>query len=185
MKFKMYFMPFLVAVLALLLYPSLVLAVGLGLITAAYLRFGGRPVPRATMKLLNGQIAYRMLSVKLLALNGTSDADTYHVHAMLTPDEPENAELRGLLRDAAATTGAGWKSFARTVRAVYGADPAQLLDRFEMLILQLRAQPEGVTAETQDRLIHLAKQWKIGPQKARSFLTDNNVTLSPAMLAWA
>src|SRR3546814_1099880 len=49
-----------------------------------------------------------ILSVKLLSLNGEMDEDTYSVHSQLTPDEPENSELRGLLRDASATSGDGW-----------------------------------------------------------------------------
>lgn len=185
MKFKMYFMPILVAVLSLLLVPSPLLAVGLGLLVAAYLRFGGERVEPVTMKLLRGQIAYRLLSVKLLALNGPTDEDTYRVHGLLTPDQPENAELRGLLRDAAALTGAGWKGQARIVRAVYGKEPAEIVDRYEKLLLQFRAQPVPVSADTEARMVELGKIWKIGPDKARHLFAKNGIEMSPVMLAWA
>src|SRR3546814_11584786 len=97
-----------------------------------------------TIKLLRGQIAYRILSVKLLSLNGEMDEDTYSVHSQLTPDEPENSELRGLLRDASATSGDGWIDQARIVRHLYGADPLQLLDRLEMLVVHLAATPQAL-----------------------------------------
>src|SRR3546814_16896628 len=75
------------------------------------------------------------------------DEDTYSVHSQLTPDEPENSELRGLLRDASATSGDGWIDQARIVRQIYGADPLQILERLAMLVVQLAAPPQGVTDE--------------------------------------
>jgi hypothetical protein len=180
----MYFVPILLAAIAYASYPSIILA-GLVLIgSATYLRFAGEKVTGQTVALLRGQIAYRLLSVKFIGMNGAADEDTYEVHAMSTPDEPENSELRGLLRDAAATTGAGWQDQARIVRRVYGGDVAQILDRYEMLIVQLNASPDGVTAESQERLVELGKMWRIGPQKAHAFLAENNIQPASAMLAW-
>jgi hypothetical protein len=125
-----------------------------------------------------------MLNVKLLALNGEIDEDTYVAHAKLTPDEPEAAELRGKLRDAAATSGAGWQTFARTVRKVYRREPTELLDRFENIILQMRVQPGGLSDESQARLVELAKLWKIGPVKAKGLLAQYNIQPAAAVLAW-
>src|SRR3546814_8406728 len=105
-----------------------------------------------------------ILSVKLLSLNGEMDEDTYSVHSQLTPDEPENSELRGLLRDASATSGDGWIDQARIVRQIYGADPLQILDRLEMLVVQLAATPQGVTEESQARIVTVCKHWKGGPE---------------------
>src|SRR3546814_7376256 len=100
----MYFAPILFAVLTLLLFPSYIAAGAVGLATAVYFRFAGQGVPEHTIKLLRGQIAYRILSVKLLSLNGEMDEDTYSVHSQLQPDEPENSELRGLLREDRKST---------------------------------------------------------------------------------
>src|SRR3546814_11387955 len=111
----MYFAPILFAVLTLLLFPSYIAAGAVGLATAVYFRFAGQGVPEHTIKLLRGQIAYRILSVKLLSLNGEMDEDTYSVNSQLTHDEPANSEQRGLLRDAHHTSGAGWIDHARTV----------------------------------------------------------------------
>lgn len=180
----MYFAPILFAVLTLLLFPSYLAAGAVALATAAYLRFAGQGVPEHTIKLLRGQIAYRILSVKLLSLNGEMDEDTLSVHLQLTPDEPENSELRGLLRDASATSGDGWVDQARLVRQIYGADPLQILDRLEMLIVQLAATPQGVTEDSQARLVEISKLWKIGPEKTLRLLEESQVEISPKTIAW-
>src|SRR3546814_789173 len=137
-----------------------------------------------TIKLLRGQIAYRILSVKLLSLNGEMDEDTYSVHSQLTPDEPENSELRGLLRDASATSGDGWIDQARIVRQIYGADPLQILDRLEMLVVQLAATPQGVTEESQARIVEVCKLWKVGPEKVLRIFEENQVQISTKTIAW-
>src|SRR3546814_7905548 len=97
----MYIAPILFAVLTLLLFPSYIAAGAVGLATAVYFRFAGQGVPEHTIKLLRGQIAYRILSVKLLSLNGAMDEDTYSVHSQLTPDERSEghtSELKSLMR---------------------------------------------------------------------------------------
>jgi hypothetical protein len=180
----MYFAPILFAVLTLLLFPSYLAAGIVGVATAAYFRFAGQSVPDQTVKLLRGQIAYRILSVKLLSLNGEMDEDTYSVHSQLTPDEPENSELRGLLRDAAAMSGDGWKDQARIVRKVYGADPLQIIDRFEMLIVQIAATPQGVTEDSQARLVEISKLWQVGREKAIELFLESKIDPTAKTLAW-
>src|SRR3546814_4374273 len=86
----MYFAPILFAVLTLLLFPSYIAAGAVGLATAVYFRFAGQGVPEHTIKLLRGQIAYRILSVKLLSLNGEMDEDTR--------SDEHTSELQSLMR---------------------------------------------------------------------------------------
>src|SRR3546814_2781396 len=107
------------------------------------------------------------------------DEDTYSVHSQLTPDEPENSELRGLLRDASATSGDGWIDQARIVRQIYGADPLQILDRLAMLVVQLAATPQGVTEESPARIVEVCKSWEVGPDKVLRILREKQVQIYP------
>src|SRR3546814_1444611 len=166
------------------LFRSYIAAGAVGLATAVYFRFAGQGVPEHTIKLLRGQIAYRILSVKLLSLSGEMDEATVSFHSQLTPDEPENSELRGLLRDASATSGDGLIDQARIVRQIYGADPLQILDRLEMLVVQLAATPQGVTEESQARIVEVCKLWKVGPEKVLRIFEENQVQISTKTIAW-
>src|SRR3546814_8095397 len=92
-----------------------------------------------------------ILSVKLLSLNGEMDEDTYSVHSQLTPDEPENSELRGLLRDASATSGDGWIDQARIVRQIRSEEHTselQSLMRISYAVFCLKKNTEKTTTKT-------------------------------------
>ncbi|AXK44088.1 hypothetical protein [Erythrobacter aureus] len=180
----MFFLPILVALIAFLLFPSVLLAGGLGTLTWLYLTFAGQSNTSRDVLIRRGKIAYRLLSVKLLTLNGDMNDDTYKVHGLLTPDEPETAELRNLLRNAAFTTGDGWKHWAREVRRVYKNEPTIILDRFEMLVVQLKASAAPVSDESQGRLVEIAKLWGIGPEKVREYLAKMEIQPSAAVAAW-
>lgn len=178
----MYFLPILLAITAFLIYPSLLLAAGVGILTFAYFTFGGERLAARAKATARGQIAYRMLSVKILAMNGEIDENTYHAHALVTPDEAETSELRGQLRDAAATTGQGWKELARRLRYIYDAET--LVDRLDILLVQLNAQPGPITPETEQRIIEIAKIWKIGPNTLRKLMNDSEIQPGAAISAW-
>src|SRR3546814_15094737 len=88
------------------------------------------------------------------------------------------------LRDASATSGDGWIDQARIVRQIYGADPLQILDRLEMLVVQLAATPQGVTEESQARIVEVCKLWKVGPEKVLRIFEENQVQISTKTIAW-
>lgn len=180
----MYFMPVLIGVCVLLLYPSLILGVGVALATWLYLRYAGMKVSSTDIAAIRGQLAFRVLSVKLLSYNGSTDDKTFEVHALVTSDFVENSDLRSQLRDAAAATPEQWEPAARTVRTVYRDAPEDLQKRLDGLIVQVSAQPCGVTDATQLRLMEIAKMWRIGPKQTRDLLLENHVNPSPALLAW-
>ncbi|QAY80126.1 hypothetical protein [Sphingosinicella sp. BN140058] len=181
---KMFYVPVLAFVLAVLLVPSTVAAAVLALLVFAYLKYAGQPFNRADANNLRAQIAYRLLSVKLLALNGPMDDDTFDVHADIAPDEPQAAELRGKLREAAFAYPDDWAEYARQVYRAYRKDPVQLADRLEFIVCQLRATPGNISADSQDRLIQLAKSWKFGPEHVRGLLAKFKAPASSNMLAW-
>lgn len=149
-----------------------------------YVAFAGKKIRPGVLATHSGQIAYRMLSVKLLTLNGEMNENTYHVHALITPDAPETSELRGDLRNAAFVAGHDWEHWADQVHAYYKHDPHLILDRYETLIVQLRASVAGISVESQDRLIHIGKKWGVGPSKAREFLAEMKQEPSERMAAW-
>lgn len=180
----MYFLPLLFGLVAFLLYPSILLSTGVAILVWSYLQFAGFRMDGGKRLKIRGQLAYRILSVKLLSLNGGMTDETYKHHAQLTPDEPETSELRSDLRNAAYSTGDGWEFWAREVRKVYKRDPLVILDRYEILIVQLQNGEGGLSDKSQDRLIQIGKMWGVGPNKAREFLADVAVTPSPNMAAW-
>ncbi len=180
----MFFLPILVALIAFFLFPSVLLAGTLGALVWLYLSFAGQSNTAKQKLIRRGQIAYRLLSVKLLTLNGDMNEDTYKVHGLLTPDAPETGELRNLLRNAAFTTGDGWKHWAHEVRRVYKGNALEILDRFEMLVVQLKSSAAPVSDESQSRLIEIAKLWGIGPEKAREYLAEMEIEPSAEMAAW-
>lgn len=180
----MYFTPVLFAIVTILLFPSYLTAALVGFASMAYMHLAGQKVASQTTRLLRGQIAYRLLSVKLLSLNGEMDEDTFRVHAQLTPDEPENSELRGDLRNAAVLDGSDWKDQARIVRQIYGRDPVQIVDRLDKLLVQMNATPHGVTEDSQARIVEISKLWKIGREKTIELFQNNHVAPTQETLVW-
>ncbi|QAY80250.1 hypothetical protein [Sphingosinicella sp. BN140058] len=145
---------------------------------------GGEEIDRDVPYAIDAQLAYRVLCAKLLQLNGRLDADTYEVHQKFTPDEPETSELRGSLRDAAATTPLGWQRSARDLAYRFKRFPDTLLDRFEHLIIQMNASPDGVTVSGQAALVELARLWGIGPNKTLEIFVEWRVQPLQPVLAW-
>lgn len=177
----------------MMVYPSTLLAVVVGVAAWLYLVRGGETPDPGDVAAVRGQIAYRVLSVKMMALNGVVDDDACEVHALATPDYVENSILRAKLRDAAAASPEHWQSAARTVLAVYGAKAEDLVSRLNDLVVQVTAQPacifhadgsSDLDERVQVRLMEVAKMWGIGPNRTRAVLEDNNVVLAQPLLAW-
>jgi hypothetical protein len=188
----MYFMPILVAGTIFLAYPSLTLALGVGIVAWLYLKFGGARLEGWQAKAIRGQLAYRILSVKMMTLNGDADDDTFEVHASVTPDTSENAEMRGTLRDAAAKTPEAWQDSARMVMSVYRNEHKEVLKRFDGLVVQMTAQPDSRATATegrylsngvQSRLVQIAKMWRLSAAEVHAIMDDNKVAMSDEMLA--
>lgn len=180
----MYFLPLLFALLSFLLYPSLLLAGTVGLLAWGYLVFAGEDVSTNQRAAMRGKIAFRILSVKLLRLNGNVDENTYHHHGQLTADEPENSELRSDLRNAAFPVGDGWEFWAKEVWQVYRRMPLTVLDRYYSLFVQMANGQDGLSDESQRRLLQIAKMWGIGPEKTREYLTNLDLTPIPEIENW-
>lgn len=185
------FMPLLIAIAALLIYPSYILAAVLGLGAFAYIKFAGSHEDDDRIPHIAHQLAYRVLCVKLLAFNGEQDQASLEVHGTAVLDDMENAYMRRELRAAASVTPEYWKDAARTVARYSGGSSEFFLTRFESIIVQLTAQPcsrgQGqfhLRDEVQDRLIDLAKLWKIGPKTVRNILRDNQVVPSERLQKW-
>lgn len=187
------YMPILVAVATMLIYPSMVLAFLLAMGTWAYLRYAGRKVDPAARASIEGKLAFRVLSVKFLAMNGEMDDAAFETHGHSTVDEPENSALRADLRDVASRTADGWQDAARRIARVYKDEPESRFNRLNLLIVQLTSQPGSrqiqngfrhLPDEVQDNLIRVAKLWKIGPKRFRELLADNQVAPSQAASTW-
>jgi hypothetical protein len=180
----MYFVPLLLAIAVLLAYPSMLLAAGLGLLAWIYLAHGGRKVSKNEAVEIRSHIAYRVLSVKLLAISGEFDETTYEMHALMTSDFSENAALRGTLRDCAGWRADGWEHSARVLASLYHNQPDQLSVRLHRLIAQVMVQPGGNAEATQSRIVDVAKVWKLGPKHVRGLFSEQGVEMTPAVLAW-
>src|SRR3546814_10977569 len=68
---------------------------------------------------------------------------------------------------------------------LYGADPLQILDRLEMLVVQLAATPQGVTEESQARIVEVCKLWKVGPETVLRIFEENQVQISTKTIDWS
>lgn len=180
----MYFLPILAASTAYLIFPSLLLALAIALLIHAYFKFAGDGVSAYQRALLRGQLSFRMLTVKLLSLNGGMSDEAYHRHQMDIPDTLENSELRSELRNVAFVNGEDWKHWARTLRRIYRNKPEVILDRYQTIVGQLAATSHGITDDSQGRLVELAKAWGIGPKSARECFAKAQVRPEGAMLAW-
>ncbi len=185
-------MPVLLGAAAFLAYPSVLLVLAVAGATWLYLSMGGNKVDAGDVAAMRGQIAFRVLSVKLLAFNGDRDDKTFEVHALCTPDLAENSELRGTLRDVSAATPDYWQAPAKQVYAIYKGDPEALVSRLDALIVQVSAQPGSslpsgqrqLSDDTQERLMQIAKMWRIGPKKTKELLLEARIQPSQALLAW-
>lgn len=175
----------------MMVYPSAFLGLAVGLLVWLFLTRAGEKPEQSELARIRGQIAYRVLSVKLMALNGDVDDGSMEVHYLATADQPENSVMRALLRDAGGTTPDHWQSSARAVGAVYGAE--DLLSRLNDLVVQVTAQPSCVPVDeysfrldeaVQVRIMEIAKMWKIGPNRTRRVLEDNAVIVSDRLHAW-
>lgn len=177
----------------MMLYPSTVVAVVVGVAAWLYLVRGGETPDHGDVIAVRGQIAYRVLSVKTMALNGEVDDDACEVHALATPDYVENSILRAKLRDAAAASPEHWQGAAKAVLSVYGAKAENLVSRLNDLVVQVTAQPACIfhsdgsselDEKVQIRLMDIAKMWGIGPNRTRAVLEDNNVILAKPIVDW-
>lgn len=189
----MYFLPVLLALATMMLYPSTLLAVGVGIAAWVFLTRGGNKPEESELAIIRGQLAYRVLSVKLMTLNGEVDRDSIDVHNLATLDVLENSTLRARMRDAADVTPEHWQSSARMVGNVYGANPGDLVSRLNDLIVQVTSQPAcyvvngdefHLAENVQVRIMEIAKMWKIGPNRTRDLLADNRVSIAQPLLAW-
>lgn len=180
----MYFVPILLAVMIYLAYPSMVIAGAVAALAWLYLTMAGSKPRREQLATIRRDLAYRTLSVKALAISADYDQTTYDVHAINTPDEPENSALRAKLRDAAAASRDGWKQAARRLRRETRKDQRALLEHLSGIVIQLTAQPSARVAgsahyrlddEVQDFLVALGKIWGIGPRNVRDVLVRNQV----------
>lgn len=186
----MYFVPILLALMIYLAYPSMVIAGSVAGLAWLYLAFAGARPRREQLAHIRRDLAYRTLSVKALAITGGYDQTTYDVHAINTPDEPENSALRAKLRDAAAASRDGWKQAARRLRKETRRDQRMLLDHLSGIVIQLTSQPGARVAgsrhyrlddEVQDFLVDLGRVWGIGPRNVREVLVRNDVMPSLKM----
>jgi hypothetical protein len=175
----------------MMVYPSALLGIAVGLLVWLFLTRAGETPEQGELARIRGQIAYRVLSVKLMALNGEVDDGAVEVHYLATADQPENSVMRALLRDAGGVTPDHWQSSARAVGSIYG--PEDLLSRLNDLVVQVTAQPACVPVDghsfhldeaVQVRIMEIAKMWKIGPNRTRRVLEDSSVILSDRLLAW-
>ena len=185
----MYFLPLILAFGSFALYPSTLLSLALGVGSWLYLaRFGEKPDPEV-LRQIPGQLAYRVLSVKLLALNGPVDERAAEIHALATPDYVENAMLRARLRGAASAADDGWQDAARTIQAVYGSNPDDVVRKFGDLVAQITGQDctpyvDGhydLAPDTLERLGEIARMWRIGPARMNEALADNHVRIDAAL----
>ena len=168
----MYFVPILLALATMLVYPSVLLGVAVGALAWLYLAKGGSAVGRNRIDEIRTQLAYRVLSVKLLAVSGRLDDETYRQHGVLTVDYADNSQLRGSLRDCAGGRPDGWEDSAKLLRSVFRKEPKQLSDRLRKLILQIAVQPGGLEDASQIRLMEIAKVWNLGPKHVRGLFEE-------------
>lgn len=180
----MYFVPAILAIAAMFVYPSVLLGLGVAALTWLYLAYGGNKVTPAEMLELRTKIAYRVLSVKVLAISGQFDDETYRIHALVTSDDAENAALRTSLRDSTGRTPDGWEHPARVIGSAFRKAPAELSKRLDYLIAQIAAQPNGTQDAGQTRIMEIARIWNLGPVHVRGLFDKNAVEMSPTILAW-
>jgi hypothetical protein len=180
----MYFVPAILAIAAMFVYPSILLGLGVAALAWLYLAYGGSKVSPAEALELRTKIAYRVLSVKTLAISGLFDEDTYSTHALVTSDDSENAALRTVLRDSTGWTPDGWEHPARVIGSSFRKAPGELSKRLGYLIAQIAAQPNGTQDAGQIRIMEIAKMWGLGPKHVRELFEKNAVEMAPAILAW-
>ena len=180
----MLFVPLLLASLVMFLYPMAVPVIGVAVISWLYLTFGGQTIGSGHRLGIRQQLAYRVLSVKMMAFNGEIDDDTLDVHATVVVDNYTNSRLRGMLRDAAGASTDDWKASARVIYTIFRKENHELLKRMDELILQLTAQPNSradikgnryLSQEVQTRLMEIARIWKIGPNQMKTLLGEHRV----------
>src|SRR3546814_17916487 len=53
-----------------------------------------------------------------------------------------------------------------------------------MLVVQLAATPQGVTEESQARIVEVCKLWIVGPEKVLRIFEENQVQISTKTIAW-
>lgn len=187
----MYFVPIVLALMVYMIYPSFVLAGVFGLMAWAYLRFGGPKSSDRVRSRVRVEVAYRILSVKALAISGDYDELTYDVHQTSTPDEFQNTILRSRLRDAAGATSEGWQIFAKRIkrhsRPLLKSDRNFLINLYKMIIVQITSQPssrvEGsrhflLNREKSEFIMNLAKIWGIRREMACQIITEQRVVMS-------
>ena len=157
----MYSVPLVLALMVILIYPSLVIATTIAVAAWFYLQFGGPKSSDRVRARVRVEVAYRILSVKALAVSGDYDDLTYRVHETSTPDEFQNTILRSRLRDAAGATSDGWRRAAKTIkrnsRPLLKADPNHLRNLFTMIITQMTSQPSSRIANS--------RNFRLGPEK--------------------
>ena len=188
---KMYFVPAVLALMVYMIYPSFVLAGTVGAAAWVYLMFGGPKSNDRVRSRVRVEVAYRILSVKALAISGDYDDLTYDVHQTSTPDEFQNTILRSRLRDASGATSEGWQKFAKTIkrhsRPLLKADRNLLINLYKMIIVQITSQPssriEGsrsflLSREKEDFARNLAKIWGIRPDTVNAIFSEQRVVLS-------
>ncbi len=180
----MYFVPVILAVCAMLLYPSVLLGAAIAALAWLYLSYGGIKISPQERLELRTKLAYRVLSVKVLAISGRFSEETYATHALVTSDDAENAVLRTRLRDAAGLTADGWEHPARVLGSSFRKAPAELSKRLGYLIAQIADQPMGTDEPSQIRIMEIAKMWKLGPKHVRELFDKYRVEMAPAILAW-
>ena len=187
----MYFVPVVLAVMVLLIYPSIVVATAIGAFAWIYLQFGGPKTGDRVRARIRVEVAYRILSVKALAITGDYDDLTYDVHQTSTPDEFQNTILRSRLRDAAGGTPEGWRFSAKTIkrnsRPLTKADPNFLINLYKMIITQITSQPSSRIENSRQFILdkkkaafaaELAKIWGIPPGKVDSLLAEQRVIIA-------
>lgn len=180
----MYFVPLILAVAAILAYPSPLLAAAVGGAAWLYLARGGSRIDPSEMLEMRTKLAYRVLSVKVLAISGRMDEQSYRIHALVTSDDAENAGLRTALRDSTGWTPQGWEHPARVLERNFRGAPAELSRRVDYLIAQIAAQPGGTSDASQERVMEIAKTWSLGPVHVRGLFDKHGVDMAPAILAW-
>ena len=187
----MYFVPAVLALMVLLIYPSFVLAALIAAFAWVYLAFGGSKSSERVSSRVRVEVAYRILSVKALAISGDYDELTYDVHQTSTPDEFQNTILRSRLRDAAGATSEGWRVFAKTIRRhsrpLLKVDRNHLINLYKMIIVQITSQPSSrldgsrsflLSPEKEAFARELAKIWSIRPATVQDVFSEQRVVLT-------
>lgn len=187
-------MPILIMLGVLLVYPSFLLAGFAGLASFAYILFGGNSDDQDRIDGILHKLAFRSLCIKLAVFNGPTDQRALEVHTEIMHDFADNAYRRRDLRIAASATPEFWEPLARMIYQAGRKDAFFLTSRYRSILVQLTSQPENrrqaspaghfLREEVQERMIQLAKIWKLGPKTTRELFEQQKVVIGPTLAGW-